>query len=185
MKQNIGDSLMDQPLQRLDSIEKKLLLNKAAFTAIVNEFGYDVMDMTAINENLIEALRGDHVDHIGVLTIRYAPRPGQHVTASLQLAFLVVLGNKPDQIGFIRVQHSMDELAVRLYYTFEIALDGGPTAVFIGYGEGFPAGTAIPFYNLVAPGHPQHGSTMSADSLERLGVTIPATPPFDGHFGKI
>lgn len=48
-------------------------------------------------------------------------------------------------------------------------------ATFLGWQEN-PLGEDFALFNIIAPGHPSYGSTVSARELERLHLRIPSIP---------
>ncbi|MEJ2049469.1 MAG: hypothetical protein P8Y60_06445 [Calditrichota bacterium] len=48
-----------------------------------------------------------------------------------------------------------------------------PDAVYLGMQQTL-SGDAIPLYNITAEGHPSCGSTVSAKTLQKLNLCIPA-----------
>ncbi len=55
---------------------------------------------------------------------------------------------------------------------------GPPRAEFLGWQPGFSDLPPQPLYNIRGR-HPRTGSTVGKDTLERLGIQVPETPPFE------
>lgn len=55
----------------------------------------------------------------------------------------------------------------------------GPIARFLGWQRGLPEQGIphTPLYNVEAPGHPLHGSTVGPAALEAHGIPVPTPPP--------
>jgi hypothetical protein len=52
-------------------------------------------------------------------------------------------------------------------------------AVFLGW-QITRSGAAYPLYNVTAEGHPYFGSTVSDQTLRKLNLQVPNTPPIQG-----
>jgi hypothetical protein len=54
-----------------------------------------------------------------------------------------------------------------------------PRAEFLGWQES-PHGPPLALYNVMDPASPRYLSTVSAHTLEKLGIPVPVTPPYNG-----
>ncbi len=54
--------------------------------------------------------------------------------------------------------------------------DSGSDAEFVGW-QKTKSGDSVALYNITASGHPSYGSTVSENSLQRMNLQIPETPP--------
>lgn len=90
----------------------KLVINRRELDILFDAFSADIIQVDVVNE--VTPL------HTGILTVKYALRPGHHITPMIQQAFLNVIYDLPGHVGFVKAENVDNVLAIRIYYTFVI-----------------------------------------------------------------